>query len=983
NVEFFTLSNEIFPALLRRLTVKNISKNNLKIECLDGLPIILPYGTNDWNLKNMSRLAEGWYNGVFYSNLKKVPVYKLPVEPVDRPEIIPIHSANFYMGFYEKDAKKVMPKYFIDPENIFGEVKNFAYPDIFLNSSANNFKVNPNLTGKNKTPSGMGYMTFDLKADEKFNYSSEIGHATDADNIDKFANILLQKNYFEKKDQENSKLISKMTSDFFTKSSLQNFDNYCEQTFIDNFLRGGYPLTLGVGVDKKVYYTYSRVHGDMEREYNNFVVLSEYFSQGNGNYRDVNQNRRSDIFFNQDVKDDIILFFLNLIQSDGFNPLKVLGVKFSITNREAFINDFKKAAKNIDEKLIESLKKYIKKPTTIGSLFNFIEENNFEIDDKNIILNSLIKNSVKVSLANHAEGYWTDHWHYNTDLIENFLAIYPDKLDAMLFENNEYTFYDDCYLVEPRSNKYVLFRGEPKQLNAVYKDEEKENLIKSRANNNPNVVRTNFGKGDIYKTNLLNKLLSLIANKYSSLDPEGIGIEMETDKPNWCDALNGLPGIFGSSTAESIELLRLLQLLKKMLLETTYKENVKVKITEETFDFLKNLETITMKNLRDFDFWEETHIEKENYRQKTKFGLSGNNVETTIKELKIILDLLIEKVNKGISKKKIFNKENILSTYFEYIPTKYELIKGKFNKKGYQCIKISEFKIKALPLFLEGPVHYLRLQHDKKDLKTFHKNIMKSGLYDKDLGMIKINESIKGVDMNIGRITVFTPGWLEDESIWLHMEYKYMLELLKNELSQEFFDLSKTALIPFMDPNKYGRSIFENSSFIVSSAHPETQIHGQGFVSRLSGATAEFISIWLAMTCGTKPFFIKDGKLSLELKPQLSAELFTTNTNEIEFVPKCYEKNCECKNAKTNKIQTVQINKNSFAFKFLGKILVVYYNKNRKNTFGDGNTAAKIKNYEIIYNNGEIKKVAGAVIIGDIVNDIRDGKVAIMNVVLN
>jgi len=42
-----------------------------------------------------------------------------------------------------------------------------------------------------------------------------------------------------------------------------------------------------------------------------------------------------------------------------------------------------------------------------------------------------------------------------------------------------------------------------------------------------------------------------LANKAASLDPSGIGIEMEANKPNWYDSLNGLPGLLGSSISET------------------------------------------------------------------------------------------------------------------------------------------------------------------------------------------------------------------------------------------------------------------------------------------------------------------------------------------------------------------------------------------------------------------------------------------------
>ena len=102
----------------------------------------------------------------------------------------------------------------------------------------------------------------------------------------------------------------------------------------------------------------------------------------------------------------------------------------------------------------------------------------------------------------------------------------------------------------------------------------------------------------------------------------------------------------------------------------------------------------------------------------------------------------------------------------------------------------------------------------------------------------------------IGRCRIFTPGWLENESVWLHMEYKYILELLKAGLYEEFYDNFKRVLIPFQDPRQYGRSILENSSFLVSSAFPDKRLHGNGFVARLSGSTAEFLEIWLKINSG-------------------------------------------------------------------------------------------------------------------------------------
>ena len=57
-----------------------------------------------------------------------------------------------------------------------------------------------------------------------------------------------------------------------------------------------------------------------------------------------------------------------------------------------------------------------------------------------------------------------------------------------------------------------------------------------------------------------------------------------------------------------------------------------------------------------------------------------------------------------------------------------------------------------------------------------------------------------GMSQDIGRMMAFTPGWLENQSVWLHMSYKFYLELLRAGLYDEFFNEIKTGLVPFMDP---------------------------------------------------------------------------------------------------------------------------------------------------------------------------------------
>jgi hypothetical protein len=116
------------------------------------------------------------------------------------------------------------------------------------------------------------------------------------------------------------------------------------------------------------------------------------------------------------------------------------------------------------------------------------------------------------------------------------------------------------------------------------------------------------------------------------------------------------------------------------------------------------------------------------------------------------------------------------------------------------------------------------------------------------------------------------------------MEYKYLLEVLKCGLYEDFYSDFKKACVCFFDPERYGRSILENSSFIVSSAYPYKELWGKGFAARLSGATVEALNIWILMTLGKQPFYLDEKKeLCLRFAPALKKEMFTSSDNILTF----------------------------------------------------------------------------------------------------
>lgn len=88
----------------------------------------------------------------------------------------------------------------------------------------------------------------------------------------------------------------------------------------------------------------------------------------------------------------------------------------------------------------------------------------------------------------------------------------------------------------------------------------------------------------------------------------------------------------------------------------------------------------------------------------------------------------------------------------------------------------------------------------EEQARAMYERIKASELYDPELGMYKTSVSLEEESDEIGRIRAFTAGWLERESVFLHMTYKYLLSLLKAGLYDEFFSEIRLSLIPFLDP---------------------------------------------------------------------------------------------------------------------------------------------------------------------------------------
>lgn len=948
-VRYFTLPEEPFAGLMRQVVITNESKKKYSLEVVDGLPAIVPYGLKDWLNKTMSRTTEAW---ITVDGLNQgIPYFHLLVEVADTPQVAHITEGHFFMSFdpSQKEASLLPP--LVDPTCLFGSSCDWLVPENFLKTKK--FRVPAKQKTCNRTPSAFVYHTFPLFPGKRRDIISLFGFAHNVRELLPIARRLRQKGMIEKKRQQNVQIISRLKNHAFTHSAFRAFDLYAQQTFLDNVLRGGVPISVATAKGPVTFHVFNRKHGDLERDYNFFLLAPTEFSQGNGNYRDVNQNRRNDVWFYPNLKQENILHFLNLIQADGYNPLIIRGVSFVVEDslsRERLMRMCFKTP------LRDELDRLLKKGFQPGELLSFLSKHRIKLKvSAHSFLSEVLGSAQKREGAEHGEGFWTDHWTYNLDLVESYLALYPEELHAMLLERKIFFTYLNNSIVLPREERFILTNRGVRQYQSVKND---QNEI--RAEEKGYKLKTEYGHGDVYYLHLLGKYLCVIANKTATFDPSGIGIEMEADKPNWYDSLNGLPGLMGSSLSETLELKRACRFILESLEKCLIDDWQSILLYEELVTFIQGLLPLLSLEQDPLAYWNKANNIKEHYRQRVRFGIHGQEQNITVGEIRKFLQLVITKAEKALAA--VRQPNGLFPTYFCHKITDFEVVEKVHGNNPFR-VRPSRFRRRDLPLFLEGFVHALRVEEDKDRARALYRAIRKSPLFDRELKMYKVNADLSMESEEIGRTRIFPPGWLENESVWLHMEYKYLLELLRLGLYEEFYQSFQETLIPFQEATRYGRSILENSSFIVSSVHEDPSLHGQGFVARLSGSTAEFLHMWLLMNVGPQPFqWTPEGGLTLTLRPALPRWLFTKKERTLLLTDK------------DHKSKSVHLPKDTYAFHFLGSVLVVYHNAQRLDLGNLGST--RIPKIILTYTQAQpLVVITEATIPSPYAQDIRDHKV--------
>lgn len=934
-VKYFTVTEATYPGLIRRVSFTNLSGSCLDLEIVDGLMTMWPYKNDDFVIKSMSNLAVAWFET--YNAENHMPFFRNRATTDDSAAVGSVEAGHFYAA-YSSISSEPLPVIF-DPDILFGEQTGLIRPTRFVKEALCELLKDDQVSA-NKLP--CAFSAYVGKLEDTLTISSVLGKVSTIDQL-KSLGSEFSINYFNQMEARAYEVIDHLLRDVEGTTAYPAFDAYIKQCYLDNFLRGGYPLLFEGKQGPIVYHVYSRIHGDMEREYNDFYVEPAYYSHGNGNFRDVNQNRRSDVYFVKEAGLYNIKQFMDLLQLDGQNPLVIKGSRLSLSEADAreVLNGLGAGA-GVGSGT-EALLPLLTKSFTPGELLTATENLKLNLGISNeAFLALVLKKAVQENQAAYGHGFWVDHWTYNMDLVDNYLCVFPDLVEELLYKE-DFKYFKSPDRVLPRHKKYVVTaEGKVRQYDAIFRD---ENQLALEGFDCDGTNWTTLQNGSVLRTNLAVKLLILTLNKMTNFDPSGLGIMMNSDKPGWNDAMNGLPGLFGSSVSEVIEIQRVIAFLIDGLTKFPRTHQVIEEVAVLMVQYQELLEKKRASKIDALSFWEGVQTAAESYLASIEAPISGATVAFSNESVIELLSLMKESVEDSIERASQIG-EGIIPSYFIHEATDYVVNEGQFHPvNGLQTVTVKAWKCRRLPHYLEAPARYLKqLKHKEQAQLLFH-NIKNSGMYDEKLKMYVTSESLEGETLEIGRTRAFTPGWLERESVFMHMSYKYLLGLLKSGLYSDYYTALDTALPPFMDPAVYGRSILENSSFIASSRNPNPKNHGRGFVSRLTGTTSEMITMWLYMMTGPR-LFSCDGELSFQLMPILRSDYFNSS--------------------------------NQVSFTLFKDILVTYDNPKRKNTFGQDGVSPSV--YHVAFKNGE--SMAMSKVTKEVALKIRNGEVSHIQVIL-
>jgi hypothetical protein len=373
--------------------------------------------------------------------------------------------------------------------------------------------------------------------------------------------------------------------------------------------------------------TFSRRHGDPSRPWNEFSIeiknndgSDKLYYQGN--WRDIFQNWEALSLSYPEYIESFVAKFVNASTADGYNPYRI-------------------TSNGIDWEVLEP-------------------ENSWS----NI-------------------GYWGDHQiNYLLKLLELSRNYHPGKINGFL--SREIFVYAN---VPYRIKAYQELLTDPR--NTVLYDDAQAAEIASRVEAlGSDGKLLGLSDGSVYKVNLLEKLLLPALSKIGNFVPGG-GIWMNTQRPEWNDANNALVG-FGLSMVTLCYLRRFLVLFARILGEDAAE---KYSVSMEVLKFFAAIDGVLQKHGAVLDavvsaeqrkaFMDGLGVAGENYRESVYSGFCGEKSTLDKSELLRFIEMALQYSDHSIASNRrpdgLFHSYNLVhfgQDAYE-VENLYEMLEGQ------------------------------------------------------------------------------------------------------------------------------------------------------------------------------------------------------------------------------------------------------------------------------------------------------------------
>ena len=182
-----------------------------------------------------------------------IPYYTMRASGDDSAEVSEVEGGYYYLAVWNGKLQPVI----YDAEVIFDYDTSLLHPVVFERASLKGV-MEKKQCFYNKVPCGFTPIRLELQPNKSEEFFSMTGFAGAIEQVNSKAEEFCSSGFLRRNEAMAEELVEELTADIRSHTGLPVFDQYMEQNYLDNFLRGGYPFVLGKDGKKSVIHLFSR-----------------------------------------------------------------------------------------------------------------------------------------------------------------------------------------------------------------------------------------------------------------------------------------------------------------------------------------------------------------------------------------------------------------------------------------------------------------------------------------------------------------------------------------------------------------------------------------------------------------------------------------------------------------------------------------------------------------------------------------------------